>query len=91
MNNDIYFGIPIMICIILAMYFVINWSATYSGITKTGIFTMIEEGMNGLSYIDKDNPDFSEDEAKRLNKFRSRVYLFMFLGIGLIIVKQIFG
>ena len=91
MSNDIYFAIPIMICIGLAIFFLINWFETYSGIKRIGISAILKEGMSGLSYINKDNPDFSEDEARKLNQFRTWTYLFMLLGIALIIAALIFG
>jgi hypothetical protein len=89
MNNDIIYAIPIGICILLAMYFLINWYVTYSGIKRMGISTIINEGMSGLSYINKENPDFSEDEARKLNRFRRLIYVFMVLGIAIIILNMV--
>ena len=90
MNNDIYYNIPCGICIVLAMFFLINWYVTYSGIKRMNISTIISEGFNGLSYINKENPDFSEDEARKLNRFRRLTYLFMILGIAINIFSQIY-
>ncbi len=89
MNNDIFYAIPIGTCIILSMYFFLRWMLYYTGIKKMNMSEMIKEGMNGLSYINKENPDFSEDDAKNLNRFRRNAYIFMILGIATIILKQI--
>lgn len=91
MKNDIYFAIPILICIGLAIFFLIKWFVTFTGIKKINIFTMIKEGMKGLSYIMKDNPDFNEYETRKLNRFLNLTYLFILSGMAIIIVKMILG
>jgi len=89
MNNDIFYAIPVGICILLAIYFSINWGIIYSGIKKVDIFSIGKEGINGLSYINKEDPDFNEDEARKLNRFRSLTYVFLVLGIAIIIANMI--
>ena len=71
------------------MYFLINWCVTYSTILRIDIFSIGKEGMNGLSYINKENPDFSEDEAIKLNRYRRLAYLFIVLGIAIIILNMV--
>ena len=91
MNNDIFYAIPTGVCILLAMYFFINWCVTYSTVMSIDIFSIGKEGMNGLSYISKENPDFSEDEAIKLNRYRRLTYVFMVLGIAIITLNMVLG
>ncbi|MCG8579846.1 MAG: hypothetical protein MI866_08020 [Bacteroidales bacterium] len=89
MNNEIFFAIPVGICILLAIYFLIGWFWTYSEIKRIDILTVIKEGMGGLSFINKEHPDFTKEEAKKLNRKRGLTYLFMLLGIATIILSQV--
>ncbi len=91
MNSDILIFFLGSVCICSAIYFVISWFLTFSKTKKLDISTILSEGMSGLSYIGKNNPDFSGDEASKLNKNRRLVYLSMLLGISLIIINQILG
>ena len=71
------------------MYFLINWCVIHSTIMRIDIFSIGKEGMNGLSYINKENADFSENEARKLNRFRRLTYLFIVLGIAIIILNMV--
>jgi len=91
MNNDIFYAIPTGVCILLAMYFFINWCVTYSTIMRIDIFSIGKECMSGLSYINKENPDFSDDEARKLNRYRRLAYLFMVLNFPIVILQMVLG
>ena len=86
---DLVVYILVCICIILAGIQAFRWYSKYSSLTHQSFKEMQKGSMLIPKFLNSDSEVFDNSEVKVLNRMQVTMYLFMILGIGIIIIHSI--
>lgn len=88
---DIIAFILISLCIIIAAHQAFSWFMKYSNITNQSFKELFKTGMLLPKFLNSNSDKVDSEDAKVLNKLQMLSYIFMFLGIIIIIIHSILG
>jgi len=88
MVDIIVFSI-VSLCIIIAARQAFTWFIKYSRITHQSFKEMYNKGMLLPKYLNSNSDNIDSDDVKILNRLHMSIYLFMLLGIGIIIMHSV--
>lgn len=83
--NELTVFILVNFCIIAALFQIFRWFNRYSNITRQSFKIIFEKGFYMPRNVNSDKEDIDKEDVKILNRIHISIYLFMFLGIGIII------
>jgi len=86
---DLVVFILVCLCILLAGIQAFRWYLKYSRLTHQSFIEMQKGGMFIPKFLNSDSDVFNDRDVKVLNRMQVTMYLFMVLGIGIIIIHSI--
>jgi hypothetical protein len=86
---DIIVFILVSLCIIIAARQAFTWFMKYSSITHQSFKELYNKGMLLPTYLNSNSDKIDNEAEKLLTRLHMSIYLFMFLGIGIIIIHSI--